>query len=364
MKRLFSKRSGFTLVEIIIAFAIFAIMASMIVQVLNLMVRQKVRNRKFEDNLSTQEEQFIARPKNMDYTATTADGQLTLLFKDKGGSDLTVDPIDYQLKNWDPDNYKNGINYFTGDYEYDIDLAGSERLGDEDDPDSETDPMDLGGTTQMSRFDTRITGTKGILTVTIDVTEIDSKTISVTVTVVDSGVAKVNKSHSQVSIFFAENKSKGKAFEIASVNDGDKTQSSLKRVKLCGANGVNVHCTGDGFNGGSETFTVKFKNDVDVTDIGFGSNGTESVNPTTNTHTYKYNQFAVTDKDSNETIYANIFGAYAKGGTTVEATPGGDTPGGDTPGGDTPGGDTPGGDTPGGDGGDTTTPGGESTPEE
>lgn len=320
MKRLFSKRSGFTLVEIIIAFAIFAIMASMIVQVMNLMVRRKVRNKQFEDSLSTQEQQFIARPKDMSYTATEADGQLTLLFKDKTGSDLTVEPIDYQLKNWDADNYKNGINYFTGDYEYDIDLAGSEHFGEEDDPNSETDPMDVGGSTQMSRFDTRITGTKGILTITIEMQQVSSNTISVAVAIDDSSVATVNKSHSQVSIFFAENKSKGQAFEIAKVNGGDKSQSSLKRVKLCGANGVNVHCTGDnGFNGGGEVFTVEFKDDVDISDISFGDNSGDGKT---------YRQYE--DKDG--LVYTNIFGAYVKGGATTngEATPGGeDTPGGD-----------------------------------
>ncbi|MDE6733508.1 MAG: prepilin-type N-terminal cleavage/methylation domain-containing protein, partial [Oscillospiraceae bacterium] len=162
MKRLFSKRSGFTLVEIIIAFAIFAIMATMIVQVLNLMVQRKVRNRRFEDNLAVQEEQFIARAKNMSYNKSAdADGQLTFQFKDKDDSALTVDPIDFQLKNWDPDNAKNGINYFAGDYEYVLAGEGSDYFGDEDGDGDDDDGSSVGGSTQMSRFDTRLTGTKG-----------------------------------------------------------------------------------------------------------------------------------------------------------------------------------------------------------
>lgn len=317
MKRLFSKKSGFTLVEIIIAFAIFAIMASMIVQVLNLMVQRKVRNMRFEESLSEQEKASIAQAKDMDYTATDADGQLTLLFKDKGGSDLTVPPIDYQLKNWDPDNYKNGINYFVGDYDYDVEWGGSEYDGEED-PDAEKDPLDLGGSTQMSRFDTRITGTKGILKVTIDMQPTsEDNVISVTVTVDDSSVAEVNKSHSQVSIFFAEGKAKGKAFEVVSVNGGDKSQSSLKRVKLCGSNGVNVHCSGDGFKGGSETFTVEFKDDVDIKDISFGQNSTDGKT---------YLQY----KDKDDVVYANIFGAYVKESASGDKTDGDSTPGGES----------------------------------
>lgn len=311
MKKLFSKRSGFTLVEIIIAFAIFAIMASMIVQVMNLMVRQKVRNKKFEDNLSVQEQSFIARAKDMNYNdAGDADGQLTLLFKDKGGSDLTVEPIDYQLKNWDPDNYKNGINYFVGDYDYDAATAGTEYSGSEEDPE-DTDPADLGGSTLMSRFDTRITGTKGILSVKIEMEETDEdNVINVTVTVDDSSVATVNRGHSQVSIFFAEGKANGKPFEVLSVNGGDKTQNSLKRVKLCGSNGVNVHC---GYGGNSQTFTVEFADNVNIADISFGQNSTDGKT---------YIQFK-----NGEDYYANIFGAYLKGG---DKTPAEDTPGEDT----------------------------------
>ena len=50
MKRLFSKKSGFTLVEIIVAFAVFSIMASMIIQILNLTVSHQQSNRAFEEN--------------------------------------------------------------------------------------------------------------------------------------------------------------------------------------------------------------------------------------------------------------------------------------------------------------------------
>lgn len=325
MKRLFSKRSGFTLVEIIIAFGIFAIMASMIVQMLNLMVQRKVRNRQFEDNLSVQEEQFIARPKDMNYTATTADGQLSLPFKDKAGTDLTVDPIDYQLKNWqkkgddDPDDYyKNGINYFVGNYTYDIDYEGSEHLGEEDPDSDDDDGSSTGGSTQMSRFDTRLTGTKGIDSIRIDVTKSDdwSNTpgnekfsYNVTVTVSDDGVDDSIQSHSQVSLFFAENKPNGSKLKVVSVNNRAKDQETLKKVKKCGDNGVNVHCEqSTGFGGSSVSFVVELDKGVEVSDIAFGSNA-EGGNT--------YGPFTVEDKNGNEVTYVNIFGAYQKKTTTT-----------------------------------------------
>lgn len=329
MKRLFSKRSGFTLVEIIIAFAIFAIMASMIVQVLNLMVRRKIQNKQFEDNLSVQEEAFIARSKNMDYTATEADGQLVFQFKDHGGGELSVDPIDYQLKNWDPSDARNGINYFTGDYEYELDTEGSLHLGDEDPEGEDPDASTIGGSSQMSRFDTRITGTKGIDSIQVDVTKAgdwsdapgsEKYSYSVTVTVYDSGVDDTIMSHSQVSLFFAENKPNGSMLKVLSVNNRAKDVDTLKKVKKCGENGVNVHCEQEsGFGGSSVSFVVELDKGVDASEITFGQNVDGG-------KTYK--PFSVTTKAADGTekteTYVNIFGAYEKKATTTGGSTDGD----------------------------------------
>ena len=63
MKRIFSKRSGFTLVEIIVAFAIFAIMMSMIMQILQLSVSQRRANNEFAKDTATQKEALIVNKK-------------------------------------------------------------------------------------------------------------------------------------------------------------------------------------------------------------------------------------------------------------------------------------------------------------
>lgn len=312
MKRLFSKRSGFTLVEIIIAFAIFAIMASMIVQILNLMVRRKVQNKQYEDKLSAQEQTFVAKTKNMEYTAETPDGQLVLQFKDNGGAEIPVEPIDYQLKNWDDDNPKNSINYFAGDYEYDLDEEGSEHSGDEDPEGGDGDEATVGGSSQMSRFDTRITGTKGIRTVQVDVSHTpDTTKYTLTVTIDDSGVDTVINGHQQVTLFFAKGTSGAAPVNIASVNDGRLDLDALKEIKPCGNNGVNIHCltndSGKGSFGGTPVvFNVELEEEIPLAELGFGQNVDGS---------NQYTPFKINDDD---TPYANIFGAYVKAGSSSD----------------------------------------------
>lgn len=329
MKRLLSKRSGFTLVEIIIAFAIFAIMASMIVQVLNLMVKRKVRNKQFEDNLSIQEEQFIARTKDMNYTATDPDGQLVFQFKDIDGSDLSVDPIDYQLKNWDPDNPRNLVNYFAGDYEYELAAEGTEHIGEED-PDSEDpDAATIGGSTQMSRFDTRITGTKGIKEIKVKVAPTsEANVVSVTVWIEDSGVEDLIKDHAQVTLFFAENKPNGKALKVTRVSkNGDSTSlSTIRSVKPSGENGVNIHTEAySRFNNTDVTFDVEFDKDVDVADIGFGQGDNVNGSDLNSDSGIRYTPFTVTSTTTDGSIktetYVNIFGAYQKGSSSTGGEP-------------------------------------------
>lgn len=164
MKRLFSKRSGFTLVEIIIAFAIFAIMASMILQMLNLAVNQRRSNKDFEDELARQEELLAQGNKNTGYDSGKAgeDDKISLTFKDKDGKDLVDFDMNYQMKPADPSNTNaaDGINYFVGDFNYGADGTGSSGGGGGSAGAS-------GGVTQASRYDTRITGIKGLTDITI-----------------------------------------------------------------------------------------------------------------------------------------------------------------------------------------------------
>lgn len=287
MKRLFSKKSGFTLVEIVIAFAVFAIMASMLIQVLNLTINRKNSNMKFDKTLQEQEKTLIAMGQQYTYDdSKDVDGTLNLQFKDKNGNDLPMD-LDYQLKSVDGTTGEaGGINYFVGNITYAEGFEGSKYTPSEGEEDGSKDPSEAGGSSQMSRFDTRITGTKGINSIVISYTHNDAKdqyTISVTVN--DSGVDAAVKDHSQVSLFFGEGASGGKMATVKSVT------GNVLYVKKTGLSGVNIHCMGNGFGGSTTTFTVKF--DAPVENLGFGDNASG------NTYTpYKG--------------YANIYGAYEK----------------------------------------------------
>lgn len=299
MKRLYSKKSGFTLVEIIIAFAIFAIMATMITQILNLTIMHRTSNKNFDNYLQDQGKTLIAKGQKWAYDESKdKDGTLSLKFKDRNGNDMPME-LNYQLKSVDGTvGDAAGINYFVGDITYADGFEDNMYIpaaGDENNP---SDSSEIGGSSQMSRFDTRITGTKGINSIKVTYTynaSADEYTFSVTV--YDSGVDAVIKSHSQVSLFFGEGTPGGKLATVKEVNGGTKDQNVLKNVKKCGLNGVNIHCNGSGFNGSTTVFKVKFNEKIN--NLGFGSGSNVSGDTFT---MYKYDK----------TYYANIFGAYEK----------------------------------------------------
>lgn len=286
MKRLFSRKSGFSLIEIIIAFMVFAIMATMVARVLNLTINRRNENAKYEEYIQDQNKTIIATGKNTSFGS--ADGQISLKFKDKGGnlrSDLEL-LLNYEMKAADGTaGDPSGLNYFTGELDYDAQLGAAAGPGGEVDPEA-------GGGSQMARFDTRITGTKGIDSIRVMCSPANTEYTEYNVTVIvnDSGVDSSIKSHSQVTIFFGENTTGGKMAEIISLNDGDTTTELLKYCKMAGTSGVNIHCPSDsGFNGALRTFKIKLKEPI--MNIGFGSNATGNM----------YTMYPG---------YPNIYGAY------------------------------------------------------
>lgn len=151
MKRILSKRSGFTLIEIIVAFAIFAIMSTMLTSMVQLTLAQRNSNKEFQDAIE-RDTTFLAAHYITDADAygtdETASGTFNLEFSD--GSKYSMD---YAIRNTG-DSGDQGLNYFVGDTAY----TGLEGLEDEDD-DGESI---LGGMGQTSRYDVRIAGTKNM----------------------------------------------------------------------------------------------------------------------------------------------------------------------------------------------------------
>lgn len=150
LKRFYSKRSGFTLVEIIVAFAVFSIMAAMIVQLLELSIRARTSNNEYALQLAQQEKILTVVERDQDYfNATDKTGYYELNFIDFE-KPLNVD---YQVKAADPSlaNQAEGLNYFLSDVDY---AASTDGKADSD--------MNGNGMSQSARMDTRITGTAGI----------------------------------------------------------------------------------------------------------------------------------------------------------------------------------------------------------
>ncbi len=151
IRRFYSKRSGFTLVEIIVAFAVFAIMASMVAQILDLAVRARNSNNLYAQELARQEQLLtVIQKENKYYTAPSGEYILSL------EGETTDIKVGYQVKATDPTavNQQEGINYFLSPVDYTGSTNGS--------PVGAGDPAGVGGASQMSRMDTRITGTAGI----------------------------------------------------------------------------------------------------------------------------------------------------------------------------------------------------------
>lgn len=154
IKRIFSKKSGFTLVEIVVAFAVFAIMAAAIMQILNVVSYEKSENAKFIDELAQQEENLAANGKK---EFVKQDGEVVLNIKDASQSKIAYD---MRAANGDEEGVGNGLVYFVS----------------KDSQSSSPSPSSGGGSSsnkggeqgQLGSVDARITGTPKFDTIVFD----------------------------------------------------------------------------------------------------------------------------------------------------------------------------------------------------
>ena len=161
MKRILSKRSGFTLIEIVIAFAIFAIMSSMLVSLVQLTLAQRSSNLEFQDRIENDVEylafHYVGDADAYD-TKEAADDTFRLDFGDKTNVDVT---LDYQKRGTDATDYTidQGLNYFVSDTKN----TGSDLTNNNNDSDSNAN-----GPGQAARYDTRLTGSKNLKYIIIE----------------------------------------------------------------------------------------------------------------------------------------------------------------------------------------------------
>lgn len=157
LKRFYSKKSGFTLVEIIIAFAVFAIMASMICQILDLSVRARKSNTAYQRELDDQEHILTLIEKDHD-NFKNEQGKINVEFND--GTKFAL-PYDRLSAKPDAESDGEGLNYFLANVDYQSSGEVSPTVSGGDVAGSNTG-------SQMSRMDTRITGTGGIKSIQIN----------------------------------------------------------------------------------------------------------------------------------------------------------------------------------------------------
>lgn len=156
-KRLFSKKSGFTLVEIIIAFVVFALFATMIMQILNMVSLQRKSNAQFSDKIDEQELALLTKTKK-DFDGSTVDGKLVLDFGSYGKVETDYQMYGKFVGDADDGLEVDGLAYFQGD---EIVSAMPPVDGDPDDGDDDDDDNNDGGS-QMDRVNTRIAGSRGL----------------------------------------------------------------------------------------------------------------------------------------------------------------------------------------------------------
>ncbi|MBD5111986.1 MAG: type II secretion system protein [Ruminococcaceae bacterium] len=118
IKRFFSNRSGFTLVEIIVAMVIFAFMSTMISQILQLSLKTRKDINDYGKELAVQEQQLAKVSKSAsDFQTKTAD--YGMKFNSVDGSDQYDVSLAYQIKDSGGGNTAVGINYFVSPVNYD-----------------------------------------------------------------------------------------------------------------------------------------------------------------------------------------------------------------------------------------------------
>ncbi len=147
LRKLHSKR-GFTLVEVMVAFVIFAIMASMVSMILASTNQAKLENKQISDEIETQKERYYLKDHEMKYKPADKEGTLTFNFE--GSSPLN---IDYNVGDPNAEDDENilALEYFIGNVDY-SNKGNKEEIND-----------DGGGSGSVTtRLDTRIYGANGI----------------------------------------------------------------------------------------------------------------------------------------------------------------------------------------------------------
>lgn len=154
LKRFYSKRSGFTLVEIVIAFAIFSIMAAMICQILDLSVSARRSNNLYQRELAQQEAMLtLIEKKSSDFK----DEKGTIALSFTNGTNVA---LGYDMLETMSGTEFAGLSYYVSAVNYGA--AGEIPPGVMGGGEEGSGNSGSNTGSQASRMNTRLTGTGGI----------------------------------------------------------------------------------------------------------------------------------------------------------------------------------------------------------
>lgn len=153
----FYKNRGFTIVEVLVAFVIFAIMAGMVSMILAGTYQVKQENIDLQDEIKNQQEAYFLSDYEKKYDSSSKDGVLSFNF-----NGITALDIDYNLgnPNVETDENKIALEYFIGEVDYDY-AKNNLKNNPPNDPDSEKSG------TVTSRLDSRVYGSTGFQSISV-----------------------------------------------------------------------------------------------------------------------------------------------------------------------------------------------------
>lgn len=158
MKRIMTKRAGFTLVEIMVAFVIFAIMAAMVSSILAATNVAKQENIEISRGIVDQQTAYYLNNNNeIKYESAKAETDpLKFAFEDSTGAAVTDLEIQYNIGDPNLPTADNmfALEYYVGNVDYGQLKKGA--AGEEEKPDDEEE----GSVT--SRLDSRLYGSTGL----------------------------------------------------------------------------------------------------------------------------------------------------------------------------------------------------------
>lgn len=163
MKRILSKH-GFTIVEVMVAFVIFAIMAAMVSMILAQVNNARRQNADIQDEIEVQKSVYYLKDQDKKYDAKDKEGELSFNFDGATSFD-----IDYSIgdPNAETDENLLALDYFIGNVNYDSAKNTNKDTKDEN-------GNNVGSVT--TRLDSRVYGSNGITNITAKITRDNSYT--------------------------------------------------------------------------------------------------------------------------------------------------------------------------------------------